>query len=377
MLRFSENWKGRGYNAVIIGAKVDITEGTDAGEYYEVCVVKVNEDNRMYLHEIDIEKADSVPFNYGRDEPNKHRGYDYLPISSIFEKLRNVNGKNTVKKQIEHPEMITDEKIQENIEAVRNMDPLMELEGTEFADWSKKKPSEQVEEFYNSIGNKVYNDVIGEVVLNRKSVKNDIAHGIGRIKAITFGAVPTVIEKGKVINIARNWKGRNYDSVAVGGKISIKNDGDYYVVCMLNVDSDNRMYLHEAEAKRMDDLRSKTRSANEGQLSGANHPSIYSIFDKLQGVNRNETPDLKDVRFQLDDFDTVIDIEEVMRENSELKDINEKLKRQMQLTRSYKPRQEDVSKFAGKLLKDYNSSYSRKKLEENLSKLYEYMRTAR
>ena len=260
----------------------------------------------MYLHEVDIEKADSVPFNYAQDEPAKHSGYDYLPISSIFEKLRNVNKGNEVRKQIEHPEMITDEKIQENIEAV-----------------------------------------------------------------------PTVIEKGKVINIARNWKGRNYDSVAVGGKISIKNDGDYYVVCMLNVDSDNRMYLHEAEAKRMDDLRSMTRSASEGRLSGANHPSIYSIFDKLQGVNRNETPDLKDIRFQLDDFDTVIDIEEVMRENSELKAINENLKQQMQLTRSYKPRQEDVSKFAGKLLKDYNSSYSRKKLEENLSKLYEYMRTAR
>ena len=260
----------------------------------------------MYLHEVDIEKADSVPFNYAQDEPAKHSGYDYLPISGIFEKLRNVNKGNEVRKQIEHPEMITDEKIQENIEAV-----------------------------------------------------------------------PTVIEKGKVINIARNWKGRNYDSVAVGGKISIKNDGDYYVVCMLNVDSDNRMYLHEAEAKRMDDLRSMTRSASEGRLSGANHPSIYSIFDKLQGVNRNETPDLKDVRFQLDDFDTVIDIEEVMRENSELKAINENLKRQMQLTRSYKPRQEDVSKFAGKLLKDYNSDYSKKKLEENLSKLYEYMRTAR
>lgn len=46
---------------------------------------------RKGLHEVDLEKADSVPFNYGRQN-DSHSGYDYPPISSIFEKLKNVNG---------------------------------------------------------------------------------------------------------------------------------------------------------------------------------------------------------------------------------------------------------------------------------------------
>ena len=85
--------KNRGYDAVAIGGKITIENGENAGQYYEVCIVRIDEDNRMYLHEVDVEKADSVPFNYGRQN-DSHSGYDYPPISSIFEKLRSVNDAN-------------------------------------------------------------------------------------------------------------------------------------------------------------------------------------------------------------------------------------------------------------------------------------------
>lgn len=95
VLRYSKDWKGRGYDSVSIGAKINITDGENAGQYYEVCVIKVDRTNRMYLHEVDIEKADSVPFNYAQAEPaKKHSGYNYLPISSIFDRLRNVKNEN-------------------------------------------------------------------------------------------------------------------------------------------------------------------------------------------------------------------------------------------------------------------------------------------
>ena len=75
----------------MIGGKIEIEKGEDAGEYYEICVVRIGQNNRMYLHEVDIEKTDSVPFNYAKDFSPDISGYDYPSINSIFEKLREVN----------------------------------------------------------------------------------------------------------------------------------------------------------------------------------------------------------------------------------------------------------------------------------------------
>ena len=97
----------------------------------------------------------------------------------------------------------------------------------------------------------------------------------------------------------------------------------------------------------------------------------------LPDARKQAISDLKDVRFQLDDSDMDIDYDEVVRENSELRKINEELKNQLVLTKDYVPRQEDIRKYAGKLLKDYNSTYPQKKLEENLSRFYDYIHKAK
>lgn len=210
----------------------------------------------------------------------------------------------TMHYKIAHPELTTNEQIEKNFEKVRKSDPVVELEGDEFTDWSKKKPSVQVEEFYNSIGNKVHNDVIGDVILNKASVKRDIAHGIGKLKAITFKAVPDVIKNGEVLNVTPNWKGRPYDSVAVGARVDVKGGdraGKYYVICTLHSDDTNRMYLHETGAIKMDTLRSKTGSILTDETSGAKYPSIDSLLEKLAEVNVSyENSENK--KFQLKDL---------------------------------------------------------------------------
>ena len=81
VLRYSKNWKNRDYDAVVIGGKIEIERGEDAGEYYEICVVRIGQNNRMYLHEVDIEKTDSVPFNYAKDFSPDISGYDYPSIN--------------------------------------------------------------------------------------------------------------------------------------------------------------------------------------------------------------------------------------------------------------------------------------------------------
>lgn len=202
-----------------------------------------------------------------------------------------VKDEKTEKYKLAHPELTTDEQLKKNANSIQDSDPITHLKGDEFTDWSQKELSEQVLEFYNSIGNKVHNDVVGDVYLRKSSVKDDIAHGIGKNKAITFKAVPEVIENGKVIDVTKNWKNRGYDSVAIGGKISIDGGdraGEYYMVCLLHVDNTNRMYLHEVRTIKTDEMRSKTGTSvgkTNLQLPSANHPSILSLLNKMMDVN--------------------------------------------------------------------------------------------
>lgn len=299
VLRYSKDWKGRGYDSVSIGAKINITDGENAGQYYEVCVIKVDRTNRMYLHEVDIEKADSVPFNYAQAEPaKKHSGYNYLPISSIFDRLRNVKNEN-VKYQLGDNEL----EETDNKELVARND-LTEEKLVESLDMNspislKTKPGKGGED-------------MGDISIVFK--KDAVASG--------------EIQKG-------NFK-----------------DGVAAVILPTNA-SDNL----------------KARLNQEGVNTILYDPN-------LPDARKKAISELKDVRFQIDDSDMDIDYDEVVRENGELRKINEELKNQLVLTKDYTPRKEDIRKYAKSLLREYNSTYSQEKLESNLSRFYEYIQKA-
>lgn len=59
-------------------------------------------------------------------------------------------------------------------------------------------------------------DVLGQVYLSRAGIKEDIGHGIGRMKTITFGVVPAVIDYGKVLDYQKDRKGRRWDGAVIG-----------------------------------------------------------------------------------------------------------------------------------------------------------------
>ena len=100
--------------------------------------------------------------------------------------------------------------MQENIPALKNEPILREVQGTEF-DKSQGKLTDTVSLFFKAIGNKVFRKGFGTVLMDKSSVDDDIAHGIGKAKAATFSAVPDVIEKGKQIDYQKNWKGKGKD----------------------------------------------------------------------------------------------------------------------------------------------------------------------
>ena len=177
--------------------------------------------------------------------------------------------------------------IDTNYKKVISMEAVADLNGDEFAKGSVDLVT-QVEEFFNSIGN-VTESKYGTVELNRTGIKSSIGHGIGRNKAVAFKAVPSVLQKGEVIDYQENWKNRGYDTAVFAAPIKISNQ-DYFMAAVVNVEKNkNSYYLHEIVLqKKENDASFKTGTAKNGTPSEASF-SIYSLLQKLQNVNDNSS----------------------------------------------------------------------------------------
>ena len=156
------------------------------------------------------------------------------------------------------------------------------------------------------------------------------------------------------------------------------------------------MYLHEVDIEKTDSVPFNYAKDFSPDISGYDYPSINSIFEKLREVNRSVEksegisegdlePDTSEsnevdsasgdsVRLQLEDVDQE-QYDSLTAENKELREANEELKRQLTLTKDFVPRTRDIEKTAREILHTYHSGYSQESLENNLSKLYNYMKS--
>ena len=112
-----------------------------------------------------------------------------------------------------------------------------------------EKITDKVSNFFKQLGNKVRSRALGrDVIIDEAGVRSSIAHGLGRIKSATFAAVPDVLQNGQQIgNVQKNWKGRGYDTVMIGGAVSIDGKLGYLGCVVTNVQENGqpRYYLHE------------------------------------------------------------------------------------------------------------------------------------
>lgn len=184
---------------------------------------------------------------------------------------------------------ITAEFISENRKKVANMEPVSALKGNEFLeDTSDKRLSQRLTEFFDSVGNSAFNDATGEIILNRKTVKDDLFHGYGKAKIITTAAVPDIIEKGEVVSYEKNWKGRDYDTVGIAAPITIEGGeykGEYYGIVVARVFPDhNRGYLHEVALtnKEWEPVLDSDRSSEKNELPSGSPSDISSILDSIR-----------------------------------------------------------------------------------------------
>ncbi len=183
-------------------------------------------------------------------------------------------------------------KLKNSIPDLKNMKYVKELTGNEFDD-RKKKLSEQVADFFKSLGGIVSRNNFGSVILDMEGIKSSIAHGIGRAKAITFSAVPEVIKYGTQIDYQPNWKGRGYDTYVFAAPVKIGGK-DTFVGAVVTKDKNNKYYLHEVLdengniIKIGDGASIKTASISNNEMIGeASSPSNNKVSQNDPVVNNS------------------------------------------------------------------------------------------
>lgn len=145
-----------------------------------------------------------------------------------------------------HNELL--EKVDNNAQAMEEKGILAELTGQEFTK-GEQSLLQQVAEFFEQQGSEVEREGFGTVRLNKRGIKDSMAHGLGRKKAAAFAAVPEVIKNGVQIDYQPNWKGRSYDTYVIAGEVMIDGEPNTMGVVLIKRTEGSRYYLHEVMAK--------------------------------------------------------------------------------------------------------------------------------
>lgn len=133
-----------------------------------------------------------------------------------------------------------------NLDFVSNDSSVANLTGKEFQKTSDDPRSlrTKVIDFFNSIGNKVTREDIGDIELDSSGARDSLAHGYGKLKASTFAALPNVLKSGKVIAHNSPYEGHNYDSYIISAPVMVGGER-VYVGALVIKDRTQRYKLHE------------------------------------------------------------------------------------------------------------------------------------
>lgn len=101
-------------------------------------------------------------------------------------------------------------------------------------------------ELFDKAGNKAVNPEIGEVLLNARSVKDSMAHGMNADKAMAFEAVPSVLENGVIVAQTEH---DGMTSYFVSAPVNIMGREDIVTALVRKDVNANRFYLHSVTTK--------------------------------------------------------------------------------------------------------------------------------
>ena len=186
--------------------------------------------------------------------------------------------------------------IEQNIQDVATMSPVAFLTGQEFQK-SDRSLFDRVAEYYRKLGNTAESPSIGVVELGHVGIKKTLSTKLNKFKAAAFAAVPKIVEQGKIISAVPNWKSKGYDTVVVAAPISINKENLFAAAVIRLMDEKNAYYVHDVLIERGTASPSKTGADTTRSPSGRSHPSIVSLLQQVDGVNKGLKSDNPDIRY--------------------------------------------------------------------------------
>ena len=210
-------------------------------------------------------------------------------------KTRPTSKTNIMYSLIDDIKKITEKELLANREKALNLEPKEVVDDYNISKKNNESIIEKVFRFYKEKYNNCINiNELGEVLLDKKAIKDDIAHGLNKEKAKAFIAVPYVIKEGFVTGISINYKGKEEDRIIYSAPISIDS-----VVYIENVvlrqtkktkkEKITRLYLHDVilikkESGNVSFIDSALNIIGNRATSSA---SIINISNVKQDVNEN------------------------------------------------------------------------------------------
>ncbi len=168
-----------------------------------------------------------------------------------------------------------------SIKSVFDATPVAELVGDEFIKVEGESLVDRVYEYYQSLGEEVERSDIGKIILSKRGIQSSISHGVGRIKASAFKAVPEIIKNGFIVSRTENYKGRGYTSYVIDAPILIGSE-TYIGEVVINQDADkNRFYLHEVDVKNKFLLDNQVRTYKDNPQRNIEARTSRLILGKL------------------------------------------------------------------------------------------------
>ena len=188
--------------------------------------------------------------------------------------------------------------LKEAVDFIYNGDPVYDVTGKEFPNTGENLNNRVFEYYRDKYNNRVEIDSFGEVMLDKKSIKNSAYHGMSKEKANAFAAVPEVLKKGKLVRTEENYQGKPENRYLFIAPITLTdangNKQEYFceVVVREGVSSDNngkkRFYLHEV------DLKEKLTNVFSTRYDSSTSASSKSIISKL--INDVKLQNVEDVK---------------------------------------------------------------------------------
>lgn len=168
------------------------------------------------------------------------------------------------------------------VQQLLSMSEVASITGTEFAP-DGRKLTDKVTEFWNKeYGGVAKNPVLGDVVLDTRSVKASIAHGVGRLKSAAFAVVHDVIERGVLVEIAPDWKGRGEDSYVIAAPVQIGNTAYVCEVVVMKGETRTGFYLHEVQIKEK--LLDVFKTGVVTGTSGASKSILLDVWQRVKQI---------------------------------------------------------------------------------------------